>query len=161
MKNSVREDKKKPNASFWVRRARRRDLPTMVRLLEGLFAIESDFEVDSAKQRRGLDLILRTAHAAAWVAESEGHVVGMISVQFMISSAEGGLSGVVEDIVVDAAHQGKGIGTLLLKRAVRWAKRHGALRLQLLCDCRNVSALIFYRKQEWAQTSLVTLRLMQ
>lgn len=41
-------------------------------------------------------------------------IVGMATIQTLISTAEGGRVGLVEDVVVDESFRGKGIGKLLL-----------------------------------------------
>lgn len=69
------------------------DIPAMVELLAQLFSIEQDFVPDAEKQGRGLALLLAQPGAHVLVAEREGRVVGMISVQTLISTAEGGLWG--------------------------------------------------------------------
>ena len=103
-------------------------------------------------------MLLDSASAGIWVAERCGRVVGMVTVQLVISTVEGGVSGLLEDLVVSSAYRHRGIGRALLDAAVRWSCEQGATRMQLLTDGRNVPALIFYRKQEWKQTSMIALR---
>ena len=52
-------------------------------------------------------------HRCIKVAEIDGAVRGMCTVQLVISTAEGGLAGLVEDLVVDRTYRGQGIGGLL------------------------------------------------
>lgn len=144
--------------AFWIRSASSDDLSSMVRLLQELFAIETDFEFDPEKQRRGVQDLLASPTARIWVAERRGRVVGMVAVQLVVSTAEGAWSGLLEDLVVSSAYRRRGLGKALLQSAVRWCKKKGATRIQLLADGRNVPALIFYRKQEWAQTNMIALR---
>lgn len=144
--------------TFWIRPAASGDLPAMTRLLQELFTVETEFSIDSEKQRAGLQLLLDSATASIWVAERRGRVVGMVTVQLMISTAEGGLSGLLEDLVVSSAYRRRGLGKALLNAAVKWVREQGATRIQLLADGRNVPALIFYRKQDWKQTDMIALR---
>jgi ribosomal protein S18 acetylase RimI-like enzyme len=144
--------------AFWIRTAGSGDLSTMTRLLQELFAIETEFAVDSEKQRCGLKMLLDSPSAEVWVAERHGRVVGMVTVQLVVSTAEGGLSGLLEDLVVSSAYRRRGLGKALLSAAVKWARDQGATRIQLLADGRNVPALIFYRKQDWKQTNMIALR---
>jgi ribosomal protein S18 acetylase RimI-like enzyme len=131
-----------------VRRANSRDLNAMTRLLQELFSIETEFAVNIDKQRRGLKMLLASAGCGIWVAERGGRVVGMVTLQLVVSTAEGGRSGLLEDLVVSSAFRRNGIGSALLRAAVEWARREGATRIQLLADARNVPAIIFYHKQE-------------
>jgi ribosomal protein S18 acetylase RimI-like enzyme len=153
---SVKPDIEKE--AFWIRPAGSGDLPAMTRLLQELFSVETEFAVDTEKQRAGLQLLLDSPKAGVWVAERRGRVVGMVSVQLMVSTAEGGLSGLLEDLVVSSAYRRRGLGKALLSAAVKWSRDQGATRIQLLADGRNVPAIIFYRKQDWKQTNMIALR---
>ncbi len=144
--------------AFHVRKAELRDVGRLVRLLEALFKIETDFSFDEARQRAGLKLLLDSGKDCVLVAEHEGEVIGLCSVQTVISTAEGGRSGWVEDLVITEEFRGRGIGRLLLKQLDAWALDNGLTRLQLLADRNNTRALDFYRKLGWASTSLIALR---
>ena len=141
-----------------IRNANTQDIAAMCNLLEKLFAIEQDFEPDAEKQQRGLTLLLGSTRARVFVAEREKRVVGMLTVQLLISTAEGGTVGLVEDVVVDEACRGRGIGKALLQHLEAWAQQTGISRLQLLADRNNRSALEFYEKLDWFPTGLVALR---
>src|SRR5512135_298498 len=93
-----------------VRQASAADLDPLVLLLRALFAIEADFAFDESKQRRGLRLLLADDRACLLVAEAESAVVGMCSGQLVISTAEGGPSLLVEDVVVHESFRGRGVG---------------------------------------------------
>jgi GNAT superfamily N-acetyltransferase len=143
-----------------IRRARDADFDALTGLLESLFSIETDFEADAARQRRGLSMLLEGCgkHCCLLAAEAGGRVVGMASAQILISTAEGGLSAVVEDVVVAEPWRGRGIGRLLVAAVLRWAADRGVTRLQLLADRTNAAALRFYAKQGWQTTRLICLR---
>lgn len=141
-----------------IRPATPADLPAMVRLLAQLFAIETEFAVDEAKQARGLARLLEASGACVLVAEAGGGVVGMVTLQTLVSTAEGGPVGLVEDLVVDAAWRGRGIGSALLAAILARAFAHGLARVQLLADETNAAALHFYHRHGLARTRMVCLR---
>ncbi len=142
-----------------IRAATAADLPVLVRLLGALFSIEADFTPDPARQRRGLALMLSDpGRHAVLVAERAGAVVGMVTGQVLVSTAEGGLSVVVEDLVVDVSCRRGGVGRALLGVIEGWAAERGATRLQLLADRENAPALAFYDRAGWSATRLVCLR---
>ena len=142
----------------FIRPARLQDLEPMVELLRLLFTIEEDFGYDSVKQRQGLTLLLSDERASVLVAEQDGQVVGMCTGQMVISTAEGGLSVLVEDMVISPQHRGKGIGSLLMEALAEWAASRGATRMQLLADKNNPPALAFYDRIGWGATALICLR---
>lgn len=143
-----------------VRPAVSADMDAMVQLLQTLFALEEDFRPDPRRQRQGLKLLLDGCgkHRCLLVAEAEGTVIAMASVQILISTAEGGLVGLVEDVVVHTNHRGRGVGRQLMAAISAWADRHGLTRLQLLADRNNQPALDFYKSMGWQTTQLICFR---
>jgi ribosomal protein S18 acetylase RimI-like enzyme len=145
-----------------IRPARFEDIPQMCDLLAELFSIESDFVPDREKQVHGLSALIAAAPASTLplVASHEGRVVGMSTVQTLISTAEGGRVGLIEDVIVDREYRSKGIGTLLLEQIAAWGREQGLKRLQLLADSDNRPALEFYSSLRWISTRLICLRKM-
>ena len=142
-----------------IRSAAEPDLPALVGLLGLLFALEADFEPDAARQAAGLRLMLaEPERRAVLVAERGGRAVGMVTVQLVVSTAEGAPSAWVEDLVVAEAERGQGTGRALLEAAAAWSARRGATRWQLLVDEENHPALGFYRRLGWQPTQLRALR---
>ena len=142
-----------------MRAARPTDVARMVGLLDLLFAIEADFRPDPARQRQGLALLLDDRRAKVLVAELTDGVVGMCTGQLVVSTAEGGPALLVEDVVVDPDHRGRGIGRAMLAALADWARGRGVRRLQLLADANNGPALAFYDRLGWRATALVCWRL--
>ena len=143
-----------------IRTAKPSDIRQLVDLLKELFTIEADFDFDPEKQSRGLNLLLGSEKDCILVAEliSDKKVLGMCTVQTLISTAEGGPVGLLEDLVVAADFRHQGIGAKLLAEAVNRAECQGLKRLHLLADKNNLPALNFYEKQGWESTQLVCLR---
>jgi GNAT superfamily N-acetyltransferase len=83
----------------------------------------------------------------------------MVSIQTLISTAQGGVVGLLEDLVVRTQSRGQGLGTRLLHAAQDWARTRGMTRVQLLADTANAPALRFYARHGWQGTQLVCLRL--
>ena len=83
----------------------------------------------------------------------------MCTGQLVVSTAEGGPALLVEDVVVDANHRGRGVGRALLAALADWARGRGVRRLQLLADGTNGPALAFYDRLGWRATALVCRRL--
>jgi len=141
-----------------IRKAVEADIPQLVNLLEALFAIEDDFVSDYQRQERGLALILANRNSRVLCVVEGPRVLGMVSGQLTISTAEGGLSLLVEDLIVDSPWRGRGLGRRLLEEIGRWGLTRGARRMQLLADRGNQRALEFYRHLSWGQSRLICLQ---
>jgi GNAT superfamily N-acetyltransferase len=143
-----------------IRSARSDDIPRMCELLADLFLLESDFTPDKENQKRGLGMLVADASGMshALVAVCEGAIIAMATIQTLISTAEGGRVGLVEDVIVDREYRGQGVGTRLLEGITIWSREHSLKRLQLLADAENMPALDFYKNRRWNTTRLICLR---
>jgi GNAT superfamily N-acetyltransferase len=150
------------------------DIDAMSRMLGGLFSSEPDFEADPAKQGRGLEAILRSGEAAAFVAATDpvaatdlvaegpdpGIAIGMVTVQLVISTAEGGPSGLLEDLFVEEPYRRRGVAAALVGAVEAWCSERGATRVQLLADRDNERAFRFYDAAGYFPTRMVARRRM-
>lgn len=132
------------------------DVPALSRLLDELFSIEQDFQPNSERQMRGMALLLQHPDRACikLARDNTGQIIGMVSAQLVISTAEGAPSTWVEDMVVRDGWRGQGIGRALLDGLLSWAKSKGATRAQLLVDLDNEPALGYYQHLGWQTTRL-------
>jgi GNAT superfamily N-acetyltransferase len=136
------------------------DVSELSRLLDDLFSIEQDFQPNTENQVRGMLLLLKYPdHGCIKVAEEDGRIIGMVSAQLVISTAEGAPSAWVEDMVVRDQQRGQGVGRALLDSLMDWARSKGATRAQLLVDIDNEPALGYYQHLGWQTTRLAARRL--
>jgi len=142
-----------------IKEARPGDIDQMLPLLAQLYTIEQDFEFNAGVQARGLRLMLDGCgkHRTVKVAWTGDTIVGMCTAQTRISTAQGNITAVVEDLVVDREYRKKGIATLLLSAVKTWAINKGIKSVSLLADKDNHNSLDFYDKKAWKRTSLICL----
>lgn len=142
-----------------IRQASMNDVPQMCGLLTDLFSIEADFTPDIEKQERGLRLLLEdVTRSLVLVAVKGDEVIGMCSVQTLISTSEGSPVGLVEDVIVRSDFRERGIGTDMLSKIFEWCENRGMTRVQLLADRDNSEALDFYASRGWMNTKLICIR---
>jgi GNAT superfamily N-acetyltransferase len=140
--------------------ARDEDVDQLVDLLGLLFAQEADFAPDAQKQGRALRQILADESLGrVYVARDAGRVVGMCSLLYTVSTAEGGKAAWLEDLVVRPQSRGRGIGKMLLKHAIGQAHADGFGRITLLSDADNERAHTLYRKLGFTDSPMRTMRL--
>lgn len=84
-----------------------------------------------------------------YVAEFDGQTIGCYVLQFDKDSAE------IKNIVVDENHQGKGIGTILLKNAIERAKDHGLKMIMIGTGNSSIGQLHLYQKVGFRITSII------
>jgi GNAT superfamily N-acetyltransferase len=136
------------------------DVPRLAELLAVLFSQEADFMPDRDKQERGLRLIIESPGTGQiFVARKDGEVVGMVSLLFTVSTAEGGPVCWLEDMVVRPDCRRKGLGSRLLQHALDHAQLHGFTRITLLTDRTNEGAQRFYGRHGFCRSEMKVLRL--
>ncbi|MGR9052881.1 MAG: GNAT family N-acetyltransferase [Gammaproteobacteria bacterium] len=139
--------------------ATRNEIPDMAALLNLLFSQEADFRPDADKQTVALEHIIDTPETGIiFVAKLADRTVGMVSVLFLVSTAEGGRVGLIEDMVVTPELRNRGIGSRLLKYAIAHAEDIGLKRLTLLTDAPNKSAQTFYARFGFSASAMLPMR---
>jgi Leucine-rich repeat (LRR) protein len=137
-----------------IEKATLADLPEMASLLEILFALEADFTFDFEKQLAGITRLFHYEGTDLLVARHEERVVGMITMQRLISSAAGDFIGQIEDLVVLEAYRKMGVGSRLINKMRFIAQTYGYKRVQLAADIDNENALQFYTRRGFHRTNL-------
>lgn len=129
-----------------IRPATPDDVTAMVRLVHDLAAYERAPE-QCVLTEKMLHERLFGAHAAlfAHVAEVDGVVVGT-AIWFLNFSTWDGVHGIhLEDLYVDPAHRGSGLGRALLTQLAQVCVERGYSRLQWMVLDWNTPSIEFYR----------------
>ncbi|HHH72583.1 MAG TPA: GNAT family N-acetyltransferase [Sulfuricurvum sp.] len=137
-----------------IEEAKAEELAQMASLLELLFAIESDFTFDYDKQLNGITRLFDYEGSDLLVAKDGDKVVGMVTMQRLISSAAGDYIGQIEDLIVLEAYRKSGIGSRLINKIRFIAQSRGYKRIQLAADIDNDYALQFYTRRGFSRTHL-------
>ena len=134
-----------------VRFARPEDWPEVAALLVELgrgvppsAARDDAHRVRFAGHTRALD-------AVTLVAEAEGRVVGFLDMWYQQRLGDHRPQAYVQDLVVTEALRGKGMGSLLLRRAEELARKRGCFRMWLVTAGWREQAHAFYRKHGWEE----------
>ncbi len=146
------------NIAIKIRRASTDDLSGLTKLLGQFFSMDPDFTPNIRKQRQGLASLMANNDATVLVAVIKGETIGMCTLQPLTSTAEGGVVGIVEDLVVDEKWREKGVGSLLLDAIEKVAVEQNMSRLQLLTAKGNRLTREFYMKHQWLETHMTVMR---
>jgi ribosomal protein S18 acetylase RimI-like enzyme len=136
------------------------DIPQLAGLLAILFTHEVEVAPDRQKQETALRLILGQPEQGRIYCAREGdQLLGMVSILFTISTAEGGPSAWLEDMVVHPEQRNRGLGEQLIQHALHSAQALGCTRVTLLTDGINTGAMRFYERAGFARSEMVPFRL--
>lgn len=129
-----------------LRDAAEADLPVLLRLVRALAEYEKlahRARATEADFRRAL--FGTPARAQALLAEADGAPVGFALWFHSFSTFEGRPGLYLEDIFVEPAHRGRGIGRLIFRDLARRAVEAGCARMEWSVLDRNALAIGFYR----------------
>jgi N-acetylglutamate synthase-like GNAT family acetyltransferase len=131
------------DAGMLIRRAARDDIAAIASLVGQLSPLGYRHDYTNAELKFE-QRIATSPDYFLWVAEIGGEVVGtaMMHLQHKLSY-RCGTAGHLEDLVVDAAHRGGNVGTLLVKTAILAARVQGCYKLMLTCYPKTAS---FYER---------------
>ena len=129
-------------------------------------AIESDFEaihplLDQLMQaeldRRHMTWseALGTPGYAAWVAEVDGKPVGFIDLFVFPDVAHGGMTGLINNLVIDERFRGRELGKDLLLEAIRHGTQQGAAELHVWTELDNTPAIGLYKRLGFVDRALL------
>jgi GNAT superfamily N-acetyltransferase len=143
-----------------IREATVADIPQLCDLLTLLFTQEADFQPNRESQIAGLSLILEQPNVGRiYCASRDGLVLGMVSLLYTVSTAEGGRAAWLEDMVVHPAWRDRQVGARLLEFAIEQAREAGFRRITLLTGRENDRAIQFYHRAGFVHSSMIPLRL--
>ncbi len=124
-----------------------------------LFSIEGDFVPDPVRQTRGLRLLLEAPNRGRiFVLKQNDIILGMINLLFTISTAEGGVVFLLEDLIIRREYRGHGLGGRLLEYALDYARKKDVKRITLLTDRLNADAQRFYKRHGFFESAMLPMR---
>jgi ribosomal protein S18 acetylase RimI-like enzyme len=142
-----------------IRTAQEKDLPVLVQLLNELFSTELEFSPDPQKQLEGLRALLVSVNGDILVLEIDNVVIGMVSLQYLISTFLGGKVAQLEDMIISKKYRKKGYGSKLFSGALSFAKENSCLRVTLLTDYNNEVAIRFYESFNLKKSQMIPMRI--
>jgi GNAT superfamily N-acetyltransferase len=123
-----------------IRDAQPQDVPVLCRLLDQL-----GYPLPEEVVRRRCEQVLATAGHRILVAQLDGRVVGMLHV-FERPALEKPPEAVVQSLVIDSDHRGKGIGAVLMRAAEAWAQGRGLASTALYTRVDRSASRAFYER---------------
>lgn len=103
--------------------------------LESLDSLRQASDIDRKKARQILDKISKNPDHVIFVAQYQNKIIG--STTLLIEQKfihDGGKVGHIEDVVVSKEFQSKGVGVIIIKAVLDYAKSQGCYKTILDCD---------------------------
>ena len=98
----------------------------------------------TAPSAESLQMIVTNPTGALFVAEADEHIVGTLTLAWY--DLVSGRKAWIEDVVVDAAARGLGVGEALVRAALQHAAEIGATKVMLTSNPARTAAQALYRK---------------
>jgi ribosomal protein S18 acetylase RimI-like enzyme len=137
------------------------DVSQMCELLALLFAQEHEFPPDKYKQRTALNaLVCNPQRGRIFVLRDDETVLGMVSIQIVVSTACGGDVLLLENLVVSPACRNRGYGSALLDHTVDFARHSGFKHITLMTDPLNFEARRFCARHGFLASDLIPCRML-
>jgi RimJ/RimL family protein N-acetyltransferase len=144
--------------SFTVREAEPGDAGRLVELAREVGAEEEGWLItggewrSAGEERRYLRSLRRHAHAAVFVADTDGTIVGRLSIS---RDPHPGSEHVADvGLMVARGHRRRGAGTALMEAAERWARGAGVRKLELHVFPYNAAAIALYENLGYEREGL-------
>jgi ribosomal protein S18 acetylase RimI-like enzyme len=133
-----------------LRRARPADLEGLLPRLARFYATQDiAFEPEVARRALG-ELLARPELGLAYHIESGGETVGYAVLCFGWSLEWGGRDAFVDELYLEPAARGRGLGRAALRALVEAARAAGVLALHLEVDPGNAAGQALYRSEGFA-----------
>lgn len=128
-----------------IRQARKDDVPALFQLIQELAIYEkAPQEVINTREKMMEEGFGSQPYFHAFVAETNGLIVGMSLVYFRYSTWKG-KSLYLEDLIVTEPFRQQGIGKLLFERTLEFAREENCARMSWQVLDWNEPAILFYK----------------
>lgn len=132
-----------------IRKAKLSDLPALLSLYDhlrgGLSYVKRKPMLPTAKHKKALAQMIKDPHSQVLVVLHRGKVVGTCTLYILNRVYWTGRPwGVLDSIVVAQAAQGQGVGSTLIRHAIKLCKKAGCSSLALTSNTQRTRAHIFY-----------------
>jgi len=139
-----------------IRKPKKSDLPAIRRLLAELINAMDDTECIGMRVAPGVwERLLRDARSHFLVATSGGSPIGLIHFTTRQTVLHRSPSGMIDELIVTAQYQGKGIGKQLVLAAIERCRQLGCCEVEVSTEQTNLRARSFYRKCGFDKTEIL------
>ena len=89
------------------------------------------------------------------LAEDEGRIAGLLSLSFRHTLFHPAPSALIDELVVEQGHRGRGIGQQLMAEAIERCRTAGCCEIEVSTERSNEAAQKFYRQQGFSHEAVL------
>ena len=133
-----------------INQASREDLPILIRLYAEM---DGDRPLSPTKAEELFDRIAQLPDYTIYIAYFEGMTVGTFSLLFVPTMMHPGFhkSALLDAVTVSPAYRGKGIGTKMIKEAMKMSAAAGCYKMMLSTNVKRDRTHAFYKSLGFQQ----------
>ena len=133
-----------------INQASREDLPILIRLYAEM---DGNRPLSSALAEELFDRIVQLPDYTIYIAYLEGMAVGTFSLLFVPTMMHPGFhkSALLDAVTVSPAYRGKGIGTQMIKEAMKMSAAAGCYKMMLSTNLKRDRTHAFYKSMGFQQ----------
>ena len=136
-----------------IRQAKAEDTADVVRLMKQLE------EFAHGKVGLGVEgrfkFMLTLSNFNVWVAEDDDQVIGLITASLRPTLWHAGPVALIDELIVDHAARGQGVGKALIDAIVTWAQKRGASEIEVSTEKDNEPAQAYYLRHGFEHESVL------
>ena len=144
-----------------IRPANIEDIETLQKLNQESFVDNVKYDPDlmmdwvmSDKGKAHFTKIFENPDSQCFVADDAGVLVGFIVLSEKSADIRKSRCCEINDVGVTPAYQSKGVGSLLIQKAIVWAKERGYQKMYVSCYFANTQGVAFYKKNGLVEIDL-------
>lgn len=137
-----------------LRTARPADAPAVAALMAQL-AEHASGNPDAGVEGRVCALLARPDQAVFVAEDAGGQLVGLLSVGHRPTLWHSGPSALIDELVVERAARGRGVGRALVTAAFEWARAAGCSDIGVSTGFANAAARAFYHRVGFDEEALL------
>lgn len=118
-----------------IRPIKKEDKEELLRLLNQLTGEETDFDIDA---------VINDAGCSCVVLEEGGSLIGSATLSVYVSPVKG-MTGVIEDVIVDEKYRGQGLGRKLMEELIKIGKEKDLSLITLTSNPKREAARNLYQ----------------
>jgi len=142
-----------------IRKAKKEDIESIVKLLYHLFTQEKEFIFNKKLHKKALKKIIQDKNIGEiFLIIKNKKVVGCVNILYSISTALGSKVAFLEDMIILPQYRSKSLGTKLLKYTINYLRKKRIKRITLLTDKDNYQAQRFYEKLHFKPSTMIPYR---